>query len=239
MKTLSIIIPCYNEAQNIPLLLQRFALVLTEKKLLDDITVILVNNGSIDNTSDILKAELEKYLFASTITVPVNQGYGYGILQGLRVAKTPFIGWTHADMQTDPSDIVRAYELLKENNNDPALYLKGKRIQRSWFDSIFTFGMSVFESMYLKKFLWDINAQPNILHRSFFGTWDNPPHDFALDLYALYQARVQGLKIIRFKVKFPPRIFGTSSWNTGMQARIKLIKRTMAFSKQLKRKLST
>ncbi|MBX3103282.1 MAG: glycosyltransferase family 2 protein, partial [Bacteroidetes bacterium] len=98
---LTVVIPCYNEALNIPLLLRRFA----EKIDRDDVELLLVNNGSKDNSAEVLAAELPKYPFARTHLVPVNQGYGYGILSGLAQTTAPYIGWTHADMQTDPYDL--------------------------------------------------------------------------------------------------------------------------------------
>ena len=54
-------------------------------------------------------------------------GYGYGIVSGLKNAKGDFIGYTHADLQTDPADIIRAYKLIKENNFDKYIYIKGDR----------------------------------------------------------------------------------------------------------------
>ena len=107
---LSIVVPCYNEAENIPLILKRFGEVIKR----DDIEVILVNNGSTDGSAAMLDELLPQYPFARTVLVPVNQGYGYGILQGLKAAKGDFIGWTHADMQTDPGDVVKAYHILEE-----------------------------------------------------------------------------------------------------------------------------
>ena len=85
--------------------------------------------------------------------------------------------------------------------------------------------------------LHDINAQPNIFHRSFFESWDNPPHDFSLDLYALYMAKKRKISVVRFDVLFPERIHGTSSWNTGFAAKKKFIKRTLDFSSKLKKRL--
>jgi len=88
------------------------------------------------------------------------------------------------------------------------------------------------------KQLWDINAQPNIFHRSFFDKWEaNAPDDFSLDLYVLYMARHLGLTVERFDVVFPERQHGESSWNTGLAAKWKFIKRTLEFSVQLKREL--
>jgi len=95
--------------------------------------------------------------------------------------------------------------------------------------------MGIFETIYLKKRLYDVNAQPNVFSKEFYGTWKNPPYDFALDLYALYMAQVQECKVIRFSVQFPPRIYGESHWNTGIGAKWKFIKRTIDFSKKMKK----
>ena len=229
---LSIIIPCYNEAKNIPLILEKFALCIKD----EDFEVVLVNNGSTDDSSDVLWRLLPKYPFARTILVPINQGYGYGILQGLRTAKADFVGWTHADMQTDPSDVIKAYHILEKENWNKILYIKGNRKGRSLFDQLFTSGMSIFESIYLGKKLYDINAQPNIFSRQFFESWQNPPDDFSLDLYALYMARRAKLDVRRIEVVFPPRIHGESHWNNGsLSAKWKFIQRTLNFSKKLKK----
>ncbi len=71
-----------------------------------------------------------------------------------------------------------------------------------------------------------------------FKTWASPPHDFALDLYAYYQARVQGLAVHRFPVRFGPRAHGVSHWNVNWAAKKKFIRRTVDFSIDLKRNLS-
>lgn len=228
---LSIVIPCFNEAENIPLILERFKSVLTT----ENIEVLLINNGSTDNSQTVLNELLPNYSFARTVIVPKNQGYGYGILQGLKEAKGDYIGWTHADMQTDPNDVVRAYEILDKHRGE-AVFLKGNRQGRPLFDVFFTAGMSFFETVYFGTLMNDINAQPNIFPRTFFERWNNPPYDFALDLYAFYQAKKQKLKIIRFPVNFTPRLHGSSKWNTGLRSKIKFIKRTLKFSVELKKR---
>ncbi|MBX9830395.1 glycosyltransferase family 2 protein [Candidatus Babeliales bacterium] len=233
MKKLSIVIPCFNEAKNIPLILGHFARIL--KRF--DIEVILVNNGSLDESQQILDYVLPAFPFARTVHVEKNQGYGFGILAGLRAATGEYLSWTHADMQTDPHDVIKALEMVEQLGNPTNIYIKGNRKGRSALDLFFTVGMSCFETMYLGKRLWDINAQPNLFHKSFFAQWHNPPHDFALDLYALYLAHQLNLKIVRFDVTFPPRVHGQSSWNTGLFSKWKLTKRTMLFSRALKKEL--
>lgn len=229
---LSIVVPCYNESENIPLILNRFADAIKR----DDVEVVLVDNGSTDDSAAIIEKLLPKYFFARTTKVEVNQGYGYGIIQGLKVCKGEFIGWTHADMQTDPADLMKALEIIEKNGNDKQLYVKGNRKGRPAFDQFFTSGMSLFETMYMGVKLYDVNAQPNVFSKEFFESWKKPPKDFALDLYALYMAQKAGLKIERFDVLFPERVHGESHWNNGsIKAKWKFIKRTLDFSVKLKK----
>ena len=231
---LSVVIPCYNEEKNIPLILQRFDEVVKR----GDIEVILVNNGSTDDTKALLSELIHQYPFARVVDVEVNKGYGFGIIEGLKYAKGEYIGWTHADMQTDPADVIKTLEIMEKEPQGINLFIKGNRKKRSLFDQFFTVGMSIFESVLLGKCLWDINAQPNIFSRSLFETWTNPPFDFSLDLFALYTAKKQGYVIKRFDVEFPKRIYGESHWNTGLMAKWKFIKRTLDFSLNLKKEIS-
>lgn len=233
MKKLSVVIPCYNEEKNIPLILDRFASVMQR----DDIEVVLVNNGSKDNSAAVLDRLVPEYPFARTVTVPENQGYGYGILYGLERTNGKFIGWTHADMQTDPYDIIRGLEIIESSHEPEKVYAKGLRKGRPLFDTFFTTGMGIFETIYMGTPLRDINAQPNLFPKSFYESWDHPPHDFSLDLYALYMARIKNLSVVRFPVVFPERIHGESSWNTGLRAKWKFIKRTLDFSFKLKARI--
>lgn len=226
---LSVVVPCYNEEENIPLILERFGEIIEG----DDIEVIFVDNGSTDNSAQVLSELLPGYPFARTVRVEVNQGYGYGILQGLRECRGEYIGWTHADMQTDPADIMRALAIIEEERG--LVFVKGNRKGRPLFDVFFTVGMSLFETCYLHRKLYDINAQPNVFPRVFFDGWENPPHDFSLDLYALYMAREKHLRVVRFPVLFPKRIHGESKWNTGLVSKWKFIKRTVEFSVGLKK----
>ena len=231
---LSIILPCYNESENIPIILEKFAAVINRP----DVEILFVNNGSNDASKDIFNQTIPKYFFAKVIDIKVNQGYGFGITSGLREAKGEYIGYMHADMQTDPADSLKASEIIERQPNPENCFVKGDRKGRSFVDQFFTIGMSLFETIYLNTKLWDINAQPNIFHRSFFeAIKDSCPKDFSLDLYLLYMAKKKKLNIIRFDVMFPDRIFGSSNWNTGIVSKWKFIKRTVQFSTKLKRGL--
>jgi glycosyltransferase involved in cell wall biosynthesis len=225
----SLIIPCYNEAANLPLLLERCKEVTNQP----DIEFILVDNGSTDNSPEVLLNLLPMYPGCRSVRVDQNQGYGFGILTGLRAAKGAILGWTHADMQTDPQDALQGLELFEKHGL--SIFVKGRRYGRPLGDVLFTMGMSLFETILLGKPMWDINAQQTMFPRQFFEGWVEPPHDFSLDLYAYYQARRAGLTVYRFPVHFSERAHGVSHWNVNWVAKRNFINRTVQFSLQLRR----
>ena len=227
----SLIIPCYNEAKNIPVLLKKIKPLFVNKS----IQVVMVNNGSTDDSDSVIDKLKPKVTNFKYVIVPKNKGYGYGIMQGLKAADGDIIGWTHADLQTNPADFLRAITFF---DMDQHSFVKGKRFGRSFMDYFLTFGMSVFETLLFKKRMFDINAQPTVFSKQFFKSLPTPPNDFTLDLFFYFHAVQKGLTIHRFPVLFGKRFAGTSTWNTGWLARYKFIKRTIEFSLKLKRNMN-
>jgi len=232
MINLSIVIPCFNEAKSLPKLVKDFSKKLKRR----DVELILVNNGSNDLSETILLNLKKNYNFLKTIRLKKNNGYGNGVLQGLKKAKGQYISWTHADLQTDPYDVIIGFEKFKKELS-PKIFIKGNRLGRPFKDVIFTIGMSIFETILLKNFFWDVNAQPNIFHKNFFNMLEKIPLDFSFDLFFYFNAKKKNLKILRFPVKYPQRKFGVSHWNTDFKNKMKFIKRTIKYSFQLKKEL--
>lgn len=233
MMRMSLVIPCFNEAKNIRILLDRCAQVFTG----DDCELILVNNGSSDESAKVFESLLPRFPFARCVTVPMNRGYGYGIYQGLQAATGQVLAWTHADLQTDPGDAFMGLKLFENHSNPSNLFVKGRRYGRPASDVIFTIGMSLFETLLLRQRLWDINAQPTMFSRDFFAIWQNPPCDFSLDLFAYWQARNLSLDIQRIRVHFGRRVHGQSSWNVNWRGKKKFIERTFDYSFRLRKEL--
>ena len=233
---LSIIIPCYNEAKNLPLLIEKLQYF---KKI--NAEVILVDNGSKDNTQEVLQQELAKpgNEFLTSVKVEKNIGYGFGIMSGVRKATGDVIAWTHADMQTDPNDIVVGLQHFHETEHPENLFVKGQRINRNAMDEFFTAGMARISSAALGIALHDINAQPKMFHRSFVNRLEHAPDDFSLDLYVLYLAKKTGMHIIEIPVRFEKRMYGEAKGGGSWKTKMKLIKRTWAYIFQLRDELKS
>ncbi len=234
MKRLSIIIPCYNESRNLPLLVNRCKEVANKD---NNIEIVIVDNGSIDDTSFVLDELTSSLSFISRVKIEVNQGYGYGILAGLNAATGEILSWTHADMQTDLGDVLKGLDFFNSESNSEELFVKGRRYGRPLTDVFFTVGMSVFETLLLRKIMWDINAQPTMFHRKFFLTWNKPPKDFSLDLYAYFMAKKSRLVVKRFPVIFAERAHGVSNWNISFISKYHFIKRTLVYSFGLQKRM--
>ena len=204
---ISLVIPCYNEADNIPILVERCkSLVLN-----GEFEIIFVDNGSTDGSGQLLQSFCREIPDFRICTVRENRGYGYGIYQGIKLSRGSFIGWTHADLQTDPADLALAPELIRKYGFYERLGIKGRRqIWRGW-ESIFTIGMSVVVFSVCRMWLWDINAQPNIYHRKFLLNGVSPPNDANFDLYHYLRASRDKFRFVRIRTHFHRRLFGVGS----------------------------
>ena len=232
MAKLSIIIPCYNEAGNISVLIDRL-----ETIKIADTEVILVNNGSTDHTDSVLADELvNKHPYIRCVSINQNIGYGHGIMTGIKEATGDVIAWTHADLQTDPMDVINAYSVYINNSDIENCVLKGRRFGRNIFDTFFTFSMGLLSLFLMKVHLTDINAQPKMFHRSFLLKMGRAPNDFSLDLYFLYQARIKGYKILEYPVHFGKRLHGEAKGGGTLSGKWTLIKRTWLYMNRLKNK---
>ncbi|MGK9041954.1 glycosyltransferase family 2 protein [Rhizobium sp. SA279] len=232
---LAIIIPCYNERDNIPLIISHLRETIGERS---DVDVILVDNGSTDGSDAVLANTLKAGSPIRSVKVPKNQGYGYGILFGLASTDADVLAWTHADMQTDPNDVLVGFDRLRQYGN-PKVIVKGRRKNRRFLEAFFTFGMQVLAAFALRVRLSDVNAQPKIFPRSFYENFirEKAPHDFSLDLFLLYQAQVNEYSVVEIPVIFAERVHGVAKGGGSWKTRIKLIRRTVAYIFDLRRSL--
>lgn len=102
--SLSVFFPAYNDAPSIPPLIAKTFAVLEE--FVDDFEVIVVNDGSADNTGEVLEQLHVKYgPRLRVITHPENRGYGGALRTGFATATKDFIFYTDGDGQYDVGDL--------------------------------------------------------------------------------------------------------------------------------------
>ena len=224
---LSVVLPCYNEEKNLPLVLEEFARLSPPCRF----ELICVENGSSDNSRRVLEQLLARpeYSFARMVAVEKNQGYGFGIMAGLAAAKGSFLAWSHADLQCPPKDVFLAYEKLRSLPDPGKAVVKGRRVGRPFNQLPLAVGMQVLATVILGKRISDINAQPKVFPRNFLPYLKNAPNDFSLDLYLLYSARCHGFEIQTVPVVFGERAHGVSNWNFGFISRYRIIRRMISY----------
>ena len=232
---ISLVIPCYNEEKNLDKLLTRISFILKEFPK-EKIEIVIVNNGSTDNSEYIIKShKLFHQNAISLLNVKKNIGYGDGINQGINFSKGDVICWFHADLQFDPVEALKIYIKYKDKLLNQNILLKGNRINRSLFDSFFTFGMTCFTFILFGKKINDINAQPKIFKRSILKFINNPPMDFSYDIYFLLAAVNNNIKIKEHPVKWYDRKAGDAKGGGSFKLKLKLTLRTIKFMFNLRR----
>lgn len=114
-RTISLVIPCYNESTAIPVVMERIE---TARQFLArqdwNLEVLVVDDGSTDSTP----AELQKYSSCRTITHPENLGYGQALKSGFAQAQGELIAMMDMDATYDPVNLVDLLEQLQTKNLD-------------------------------------------------------------------------------------------------------------------------
>lgn len=113
MKKLSIIIPVYNEENTILQILNKIKLCKIENI---NFEIIVINDGSLDNTLNILEAN--KSLYDFLINQKINSGKGMAVKKGLEVAKGDYVIFQDADLEYDPKDYISFINVFNELNAD-------------------------------------------------------------------------------------------------------------------------
>lgn len=140
MKTdqLSIIVPCYNEEASLPLFIDKIKQVQTEMSQVK-IHVLFVNDGSTDNTLDVIK-QLQKHYSDWIYFISFSRNFGKeaAIAAGLEYARGDYVAVMDADLQDPPHLLPEMYRLLTQEEYD---VVGTKRISRQgepWLRSIFS-----------------------------------------------------------------------------------------------------
>jgi dolichol-phosphate mannosyltransferase len=103
MKAVSVIVPTYNEIENLPVLIERIEKVFVEEGIIGE--VVIIDDNSPDGTGQLAERLKEKYKFLRVIHRPSKLGLGSAYKEGFRVARGKLLFTMDADLSHDPAHI--------------------------------------------------------------------------------------------------------------------------------------
>lgn len=109
---LSIVIPCYNEAKTIEMLVSAVKACPYKDK-----EIIVVDDSSIDGTKDILKQKIEA-IVDRIIYHDVNQGKGAALRTGIKATTGDIVIIQDADLEYDPMEILKVIKPILDGKAD-------------------------------------------------------------------------------------------------------------------------
>ena len=203
---LSVVVPVYNEADNLSELFMKLKEVLPG--ITPDYEVIFVNDGSNDGCEEILNGFFYDNDFVSVIHLYKNFGKTPALEQGFEIARGDIIATLDSDLQNDPVDLgplveklVEGYDLvsgMRQGRQDP----KGKIFTSRLFNWIIrqTTGLRLkdyFSGMrcYRKRVLKALNLYGDLYR------------------FALVFAHFDGFKVAEVPIRHNPRIHGDSKYS--------------------------
>ena len=140
MEKISVVVPCYNEED----VLELFNVEMEKlRKELKNVTleVIYINDGSADNTLNILRELAKKDKNNKYISFSKNFGKESGIYAGLKNATGDYVVVIDADLQHNPRTIIDMYNILKEKEYDSVAV---RRVDRKGEKKIISFFSRIF-----------------------------------------------------------------------------------------------
>lgn len=106
------VVPCYNEAENVPLLFARIDAVCAG--LPATCEILFVNDGSTDGTRAAMDALAAAHPHFHAVHLARNFGQSAALIAGMRRARGEYLLTLDGDLQNDPCDFPRFLELLRE-----------------------------------------------------------------------------------------------------------------------------
>ena len=144
MKLVSVVVPCYNEQEVLPMFYEEITKVTDQmSKDFTELTFeyLFINDGSKDKTLEILRSLAEKDKRVRYISFSRNFGKESGMYAGLQNAKGDFVVVMDADLQHPPSFLPEMYSYVRYGEYDCAttrrVSRKGESKVRSWFARLF------------------------------------------------------------------------------------------------------
>ena len=230
-KTLSIVIPVFNEVDFLNELFEQIKKYFNNKYT----EIIIVDDGSTDGSSDLLE-ELKKknnYKFSfKIIRLDINSGKGKAIQIGIKNSNGQYILLQDADLELDCKDAKEMFEMISTNKDIKCIfgsrYLSGKLKKNNYFfNNLVGKINSLIFNIFFSQSLSDVHCGLKILHRSVIEKIKLRVNDFGIEIDIASQIVRNNFFIYEFGVSyfFRSKAQGKKiSWVDGLKSFYYLIK---------------
>ena len=139
-KKISVIVPCYNEEESLPIFYEEINKVMNEMKKVK-FELIFINDGSKDRTLKILRELAKKDKHVRYISFSRNFGKEAAMFAGLEATTGDYVAIMDADLQDPPKLLLEMYDILENSDYDCVgtrrVTRKGEPKIRSFFAKLF------------------------------------------------------------------------------------------------------
>ena len=210
MSNLTIIIPAYNEAESLPVFLPEVLKFCVQH----DFRLIVVNDGSKDDTADVL-SEFSGHEALTVVTHKVNRGYGGAIKSGIKAARTTYVITIDADGQHDLNDVVSLRDRMLESGADMVVGSRMAHKDASVYRGIGKRLIRWFARILLPIHIKDINSGIKIYDRELARRYIRlcPDHMAFSDIITMVFIAKRCL-VLEQPVNIRPRLAGVSTIST-------------------------
>lgn len=118
MKLLSVVVPCYNEEEVMPIFYNEIIKVVDKLKTFVNFEIIFIDDGSKDDTLQVSKALSEKDNRVKYVSFSRNFGKESAIYAGLEKAKGDFVAIMDVDLQDPPALLIDMYRSIVDESYD-------------------------------------------------------------------------------------------------------------------------
>ncbi len=206
----SIVIPVYNEEENIPVLGSK--LISTMNQVKENYEILFINDGSSDQSFEKLMELKKKYPHTiRVLSFPKNHGQSAAFQAGLTRARGEILVTLDADLQNDPSDIPKLLEKIKDYDMVCGIRQKRK-------DSIVRKVSSKIANRIRNRFtqenVTDVGCSLRAFRKELVKNlvFFNGFHRFFPTLVKMNQTEQNKIKIIEVPVSHHPRQHGKSKY---------------------------
>lgn len=227
MHSLSIVIPAYNEEENVEIAAERVYEVV--KTLGMDYEILLVNDGSKDRTGEIAREISQKIPGFKLVEHYPNRGYGGALKAGFDAAQKELIAFVPADNQFDFSEITKFLE--KIDQADIVCGYRAKR-QDNFIRRLNAWGWNSLVSILFGYLCHDIDCGFKLFRREILKDLLVPSNGAMVDTQFLACAHAMGFRITEIPVTHLPRTAGKAT-GANLQVILKAFRELFDYKKQL------